>query len=55
MSTSAYHLRGPCVAGHPVTMENTQRVGDAGYRCKECRRQISRDSDRRRREAKETQ
>jgi transposase-like protein len=30
--------RGPCKAGHPVTLENTVRVGKAGYRCRECRR-----------------
>jgi transposase-like protein len=42
----ASKLRGPCKAGHPVTLENTQRIGDAGYRCKECRRKISRESAR---------
>jgi transposase-like protein len=36
--SEASKLRGRCQAGHPVTMENTVRVGKAGYRCKECRR-----------------
>jgi hypothetical protein len=43
---SAYMLRGPCKAGHPVTLENTQRIGAAGYRCRECRRAIARESAR---------
>jgi hypothetical protein len=42
----AYRLRGPCKAGHPVTLKNTQRVGNGGYRCKECRRKITRESAR---------
>lgn len=37
-------LRGPCRAGHPVTPENTQHIGAAGYRCKECRRKLARES-----------
>jgi transposase-like protein len=48
LSDIARVLRGPCVADHPVTMANTQRVGDAGFRCRECRRKIARDSARRR-------
>jgi hypothetical protein len=32
-------------------MENTQRIGSAGYRCKECRRAIARESARRARAA----
>lgn len=31
----------PC--GHPRTPENTQKVGVAGVRCRECRRRISRE------------
>jgi hypothetical protein len=39
---NALHLRGPCEAGHPVTIENTVSVGDGnGYRCRECRRKIA--------------
>lgn len=30
----------PC--GHPRTEENSQTIGKAGVRCKECRRQIAR-------------
>jgi tRNA(Ile2) C34 agmatinyltransferase TiaS len=38
-------LRGPCEAGHPVTIENTVSVGNGnGYRCRECRRKIARES-----------
>jgi len=44
---AAYMLRGPCAYGHPVTLENTQRIGTAGYRCRECRRKIARESARR--------
>jgi hypothetical protein len=38
--------RGACRYGHPNTTENTQRIGKAGYRCKECRRKIARESAR---------
>lgn len=44
---SAAHLRGPCAAGHPVTIENTRRIGKAGYRCRMCRSIISAASRRR--------
>jgi hypothetical protein len=39
--------RGFCRYGHPNTPENTQRIGVAGVRCKECRRRISRECARR--------
>jgi hypothetical protein len=35
----------PC--GHLRTQENTQTVGCAGVRCRECRRRIARESARR--------
>lgn len=35
----------PC--GHPRTDENTQSVGVAGVRCRECRRRISREYSQR--------
>jgi hypothetical protein len=37
----------PC--GHPRTERNTQRVGNAGTRCRICRRKITRDFLRNRR------
>jgi hypothetical protein len=37
--------RWPC--GHPRTLDNTQSVGSAGVRCRECRRKIARESARR--------
>ena len=42
----ASHLRGPCVADHPVTLENTVRIGRAGFRCRLCRRKLA-DASRR--------
>ena len=38
-----------CRAGHKLTDENLQAVGKAGFRCKECRRRIARESDTRNR------
>lgn len=37
----------PC--GHPRTADNTQSVGSAGVRCRECRRVISRNHETRKR------
>jgi hypothetical protein len=39
----------PC--GHPRTAANTQNVGKAGVRCKECRQRITREHMRRKAEA----
>lgn len=33
--------------GHPKTPANTQRIGKAGDRCRECRRKIAREHWRR--------
>ena len=43
------HRLGICTRGHAMTPENTQSIGSAGLRCKECRRRIARESVRRRR------
>jgi hypothetical protein len=37
----ASHLRQECASGHPVTMGNTVPVGKAGYRCRQCRRELA--------------
>ena len=48
----ASHLRGPCAASHPLTLENTVRIGRSGYRCRMCRRQLANASRRAANEAR---
>ena len=40
-AADASHLRGPCLDHHEVTLENTVRIGRAGYRCRLCRRRAA--------------
>lgn len=49
---SPFAVNGTWPCGHPRSASNTQRIGKAGLRCRECRRKITRESERRRRAAK---
>lgn len=40
---AASRARGEWPCGHPRTSENTQAIGEAGIRCRTCRRTIARE------------
>jgi len=49
---SPFAVTGTWPCGHPLSPSNTQSIGKAGERCRECRRKVARESARRRRAGK---